>query len=101
MPLKARYCLPDGRLTIASGAPRGRFEETPGKTTEHKGKRQNWSAWCAAGASGATLIELTGDFDGKRVSRGTLKHTWGAPVAPGRPSGRFLAHMVFRAGVDA
>lgn len=30
-----------------------------------------------------------------------MKRTWGAPVAPGRPSGPNLAHMVFRAGVDA
>jgi len=75
-------------------------ETPPGKGLP-EGERANRPAWCPAGASGAALVELVGEFGQKRVSRGTLKRTWGAPVAPGRPAGRFLAHMVFRAGVDA
>ena len=60
------------------------------------GKRPGW---CAGGGVGAALVRLVGGFAGKRVSRGTLKRTRGAPVAPGRPAGRFLAHVVFEGEV--
>jgi len=41
------------------------------------------------------LVKLAGDFDGKRDP----KRPWSATVAPGRPAGQFLGHMVFRSEV--
>jgi len=77
------------------------FRENTSENGLLKGGRENRPAWCSAGAFDAPLVELVGDLGQKRASRGTLKRTWGAPVAPGGPSDRFLAHMVFRPGVDA
>ena len=102
----ARRVIPSGLADKENGggglqAFLGRFAETPPENGLPERERRNPPAWRAGGASGAPLVELVGDFGQKRVSRGTPKRTWGAPVAPGRPSGRFLGHMVSRPGVEA
>jgi len=62
----------------------GRLAEIPPENGLLEAFGANLPGWCAVGLTGAPLVELVGDFGQKRVSRGTLKRTWGAPVASGR-----------------